>query len=256
MVKPMAQFYTIKKNKIVNFLFCSWLGLWSANVVQDIVIWASGTSEKIWVLDVDSENSIYTWFSTLLLGLAALIAFSLASHKAEQNNTFRKQWVIVGIILLIMSMDEMLSFHEHLSGLLRRALSTSGVFTFAWVIPAIFIVVIIGLMFWPFMRSLPSHIARGIFLAGAVFVTGAIGMEMVAGLYISESGTRDAFRSPIYRFLTSIEEGLEVIGVIILIRTLLMQAELYFPPLFKAAEQPTQKPSVQARYHVNAKEGG
>jgi len=208
-------------------LLFSWLTLWSASVTQDVVIWMTGTDKKIWLLDVDFEESFYTWFSTLLLSFAALIAFILASWEAGGSSFFQRRWQIIGIIFLLLSSDEMLSFHERLSGMMSLPFSTSGIFEFSWVIPALFMVTAVAFMFWPFMRQLPYHVARAIFIAGVVFVGGAVGMEMVTGLFISESGAvADAFASPMYRVLTNVEEGFEVLGVILFINALLMQAEL------------------------------
>lgn len=226
----------IRSGRILFALFCMWLVLWSASVVQDVVIWATGTGEKIWILDVDSEESFYTWFSTLLLGLAALLAFVLAAWRSGRGRSFPRQWGIIGAILLLLSMDEMLSFHERLSGMLSNAFSTSGIFEFAWVIPALVLVAAVGIVFLPFILRLPHRVARDIVLSGVIFVTGAVGMEMLAGLHVSESGGgAEVFASPTYRALTNIEEGLEGLGVLLLIRALLMQAQLYYPAFFGGA---------------------
>lgn len=233
---------TINKTKIIILLVCSWLVLWSASVIQDISIWVTGTNNKIWVLDLDFEESLYTWFSTILLSFAALVSLFVGSIKKEGSEKFKRHWMIIGFLFFMLSIDEMLSFHERVSGMLSNAFPTSGIFEFAWVIPAIFIISFLGLFFWPFIRQLPASVSRTIIIAGAIFVFGAVGMEMVAGLFISENSLNDdAFTSPIYRILANIEEGLEVVGVIVFIKALLTQAELYCPVLFQMKEASVRK---------------
>lgn len=121
--------------------------------------------------------------------------------------------------------------------MLSTSFSTSGIFEFAWVIPALIIIPIFFFLFFPFIRHLHTHVSYTIIIAGSIFVFGAVGMEMIAGIFISENSSQDdVFTSPIYRFLVNIEEGLEVLGVIIFIKALLMQAEIYFPEIQKGKE--------------------
>jgi len=124
--------------KLIVWLVLSWLLLWCGSIVQDLVIFATGSEEKIWLLDVDSEDSLFTWLSTILLFLSSLLAFVLAS-----NGNDAPQWRGIGAILLAMSVDEMASLHEKLSGVLSSLLTTSGPFFFAWVIPAAVLVLVV-----------------------------------------------------------------------------------------------------------------
>lgn len=254
----MSPSFHINPKAVVTVLFCVWAVLWSGNVIQDILLASIESQQeiwdrKVWLLDVDFEQSVYTWLSTLLLAFASVIAFVLSAFQSDTGKKFKLQWRAVATILLLMSMDEMLSFHERLGGVVKGVISTSGMFTFAWVIPGIFAVAVIGILFIPFLRSLPRAIALGIFGAGAVFVTGAIGMELFGGWLVSGApvGT-GPYLSPLYRFATSVEEGLEALGVIILIRTLLLQASLYAPEIFKSSEASTLAPALKPHFEVRA----
>ena len=225
---------SIKTNKIIISLVVAWLTLWLANAIQDIIIWLTGTSAKIWVLDLDFEESFYTWFSTVMLSAAAFMCFFLSLKDHGQTKNVKTQWRILGSIFFLLSADEMLSFHERVSGMLSTSFTTSGMFEFAWVIPALVIIPIFLFLFLPFIRHLHTHVSYTIIIAGSIFVFGAVGMEMIAGIFISENNSQDdVFTSPMYRFLVNIEEGLEVLGVIVFIKALLMQAEIYFPEIQK-----------------------
>lgn len=226
-----------KTNKIIVSLVVAWLTLWLANAIQDITIWLTGTSAKIWVLDLDFEESFYTWFSNVMLSAAAFMCFFLSLKDHGQTKNVKTQWRILGSLFFLLSADEMLSFHERISGILSTSFTTSGMFEFAWVIPALVIIPIFFFLFLPFIRHLHTHVSYTIIIAGAIFVFGAVGMEMIAGIFISENNFQDdVFTSPMYRFLVNIEEGLEVLGVIVFIKALLMQAEIYFPEIQKRKE--------------------
>ena len=226
-----------KTNKIIVSLVVAWLTLWLANAIQDITIWLTGTSAKIWVLDLDFEESFYTWFSTVMLSAAAFMCFFLSLKDHGQTKNVKTQWRILGSLFFLLSADEMLSFHERISGMLSTSFTTSGMFEFAWVIPALVIIPIFFFLFLPFIRHLHTHVSYTIIIAGSIFVFGAVGMEMIAGIFISENNSQDdVFTSPMYRFLVNIEEGLEVLGVIVFIKALLMQAEIYFPEIQKRKE--------------------
>ncbi|WP_281827258.1 hypothetical protein [Jannaschia rubra] len=223
----------VRPKTVLSALFIAWLVLWSASVLQDLFLVLTGFDRKIWLLDVDFEGSIYTWFSTLLLAFAAVLAFVLASWRGEGDRGFARQWATIGAILLLLSMDESLSFHERLSGILGGVVTTTGIFKFAWVIPALALVAIVAILFLPFLRQLPRRVAGTMVAAGAVFVAGAVGMEMVAGQYVTGEESEEIFVSLSYRLMANIEEGLEVLGVLLVIKAFLMQARMLYPDFFR-----------------------
>lgn len=258
----MSPSFHINRKVVLTVLLSVWFALWAAAALQEVgLILIESTTEvwdrRIWLLDVNFEASLYTWFSTLLLALSGLIALVLATFQGGPGKKFKTQWQMVGGLLLFLSMDEMLSFHERLNGLVDKVVSTSGIFAFSWVIPAIVLVGGVAVLFIPFLRSLPFVIARGIFLAGAVFVMGAVGMEMMgAGIVstVAGEGSQHNYDLPVYRFVALLEEGLEVLGVLILIRTLLLQAALYVPDLFDAPV--TAGPGFDPQPQLAARAGG
>lgn len=221
----------VPSRRIITALFLSWLLLWFGSVLQDLVIFSTETEEKIWLLDVDSEESLYTWLSTVLLCFAALLAFVLSFYGHDVL-----QWRAIGILFLAMSVDEMLSLHERLSELLGSALATSGPFFFAWVIPAGVLVLLVGVVFLPFVLRLPRKVSILILFSGFLFILGALGFEMAAGAFLSgEENLTSALETSRYRVLTNIEEGLEGLGVVLFITALLMRCAQVFPSTFAAA---------------------
>jgi len=81
---------------------------------------------------------------------------------------------------------------------------------YTWVIPGIVIVVVVALYFIPFVLRFPARTTTGIIFSGAVYVSGAIGMELLSGLVASDIGTENTY----YVWITIVEEMLEIAGLV------------------------------------------
>ena len=78
-------------------------------------------------------------------------------------------------------------------------------------------VAVVGAAFVPFLLPLPRPTARRFLLAGAIYVTGAVGLEILGNDMV-----RERLRHTLqYCLSTTVEEGMEMIGVILFIHTLL-----------------------------------
>ena len=153
--------------------------------------------------------------ATALTGMLAGEGFFSSARAASEfaNPLSPKQTMLPAlaksVIFLFMSVDEMLELHERLIEPLRGALETSGAFYYAWVIPYGMAVGVIGAIYLKFLLHLPRRTAIGFIVSGAVFVTGAIGFEMLSGVIFEQNGSKDAY----YVFVQTIEEMLEMVGI-------------------------------------------
>jgi hypothetical protein len=120
-----------------------------------------------------------------VLFLCALILLVIASVKKERGDRFTRHWFVLSAIFALMSLDETAAIREQTTTPIKNYLNSGGVFLFAWVIPALAFVVFAGLYFLRFLLSLDATTRRRFLLAGAVYVGGALGMEMVAGHSVS-----------------------------------------------------------------------
>jgi hypothetical protein len=118
-----------------------------------------------------------------------------------------------------MAVDEASSIHELLERPARRLLGrhASGVLHFAWVIFGITFALAFALSYLKFILSLPRPTQSRFISAGAIFLSGAMGVELIGSYYASLHGENNL---P-YSMLTAIEEGLEMTGVIVFINALL-----------------------------------
>ncbi|MEG3932659.1 MULTISPECIES: hypothetical protein [unclassified Microcoleus] len=111
-----------------------------------------------------------------------------------------------------MSLHEILIIND-----LGKALHLGGFFYFIWVIPGALFVVVTGLAYLKFLLHLPRKTRDCFLLAGSIYVGGALGMEMVTGYYADAVGQRNLM----YGLMTSVEEIMERVGVIVFIYALL-----------------------------------
>lgn len=189
-----------------------------ASTVQDVFGFAFGdlrNAPRVWLLDVDVERSLSTWLSILLLGSASFLLFDIWSR--AKPSKFRFVWLTLAVFFVGLSFDEFASLHERVSDVLHRRFHTSGLFAFAWAAPAGILSILGLLALWPFLRRLPPNVVSALVLSAVLFLAGAVGMELIGGK-VAEDQT---VFSPLYRLCVTVEEGLEQIGLLLFIHTLL-----------------------------------
>lgn len=209
----------VSRTTILSALVMLWAVLIGASIVQDVMAAKGLLTDRIWMLDVEVESAIYTWFSTLLLAGAALACGIVALEQRAAGGRLRFHWSLIALIFLALSADEACSVHEALSGRLTTGLGTSGAFYFAWVIPAMIACGLGLVFFFPFIMAFPARLRTWLVVSAAAFLTGAIGMEMAAGAIGAESTA--VMQSGVYRLLVTLEEALEGAAVILFIAVVL-----------------------------------
>jgi len=165
---------------------------------------------------VDYESNVPTWYSSIALGVAAGLLALIAMAKFAQRDRFRFHWTVLGLLFLGLSLDEVSMFHEYPIDPMRRAFDFGGAFYYAWVIPGFAFVAIVGLSFTRFLWNLPSQTARLFILAGAIFVGGAIGVEMLSGVQADRFGEENFT----YAMIITLEEACEMTGVAVFVSAL------------------------------------
>lgn len=168
---------------------------------------------------VDRELNIPAFFSTMLLLLSSVLLACIAFLSYEGRLSSLRHWGVLALGFFWMTFDEMASVHERLIEPMRVLLGGEnlGVLYYAWVVPGIIIVLLCAAWFFRFWLGLPLKTRFQFFVAGALFLGGSIGMEMINGDYAEVYGKN----MPIYIVLSTIEEMLEMAGVIVFIKALL-----------------------------------
>lgn len=168
--------------------------------------------------NLDRESNIPSWYSTSLLLLSAAL-FGIAAQAAWNiRDRFARHWSGLSLLFVGFSMDELAGIHEHMIHPLRTLVGASGIFHYAWVIAGMALVLFVAAVSATFLRALDAPTRRRLLVAGVMYVTGALALEMVGGAYASQFGVE----TPAYAVLTTLEEGLEMAGLIMLIHALLL----------------------------------
>ena len=173
------------------------------------------------LFDFDEERNIPTFFSAfLLIFCASNLAIISLGHRRKGKKA--PLWVLLSGIFLFLALDEFCSFHERLTGPVTSVLQTSGPFLFAWVIPYSLFLGLLLIVYGRFLFAIPSRIRWMMLLSAFTYVSGAIGLEMVAGWYLDSYGHS---KDLTYHLIATCEELLEMTGLIIFVYALMNYIE-------------------------------
>jgi hypothetical protein len=178
------------------------------------------------LFDVSLEQNLPTFFSTVLLLIIGAVLVVLFVLESNRRSKFLLQWGVLATGFFYMAYDEGFHAHENLVALIRPMLwhGRLGPFYYAWVIPAIIVVALLYLFFLKFLRSLDKTMRRLFETSALIYLSGAIGMEMVGGYYDEADGSNNL----VYNILSTIEEGCEMGGLIMFIWCLLYYATVTY----------------------------
>ena len=148
-----------------------------------------------------------------MIFFSSIILFSLG--RISKISKFKFKFYFLSAIFFFLGWDELFRMHE-LTGLpVRAALKTSGYFYRAWILPYGLMVIVLAFIFTRFFLSFPKNIRNQIFLAGFVYIFGELILEAVYGNLVSLNlpNGRPDFWS--YVVLSSLEEFLGLLGILI-----------------------------------------
>ncbi len=130
----------------------------------------------------DREGNVPTWFSSTLMTVAAALMIGIGVRARRAGERFPRRWIAMGLIFVLLSLDESASFHEMLIHPLRERLDVSdiGFLHFTWVVPALVLLAVLAVIYLPFLVALPGQVRWGLSAAAAIYVFGAVGMKCSA----------------------------------------------------------------------------
>ena len=205
-------------NMVRRTLNLTTAALLMAHTLTQVGIYGFG-ADKHWldVVNMDRELNLPTLFSTLLLMMSAVLLQRLSTIEWNDNAA---DWTLLSRIFVFLALDEALQIHEILilPGLrhqIHPALAST------WVIP--YGLIALGLLwrFRRFLTALPAKTSARFLRAGSIYLTGAIGMEMVGSFAVRSGLIR--LHSFWYGAITGIEESLELFGLILFLYALMQE---------------------------------
>jgi hypothetical protein len=176
-------------------------------------------------LYVDNEQNLPTFYNTFLLLVATGLLYLI--FLINVKNIMRdSRWFVLACIFTFLSVDENASIHEFFDTFMPEYVGVggNGAFTFAWVIPYGAVLILLVIYLLSFLRDLPRKIAIGFAASGLIYVTGAIGFEMIGAEIVSTVGSQNLT----YAWMATVEETFEMTGIILFIYYLLAYIKLEF----------------------------
>lgn len=171
------------------------------------------------LFSLDGERNVPALFSVFLLAFSASLLARIFILKNREVDRDTRKWVMLSAGFFLMAADEAWSFHETLGPPIRALLDwrSYGFFYYAWILPAIVLVLALGLYFLGFLLRLPARLRVNFLSAAGVYLFGVIVLEGVGGSYAEHHGRAGL---P-YLVLFTLEESCEMMGVIFYIYVLL-----------------------------------
>ena len=216
-VSLQSEYVYLDSKRITTILFAIAAMLSVVGAFANIVIYQIAESPDANIarfmsrFDLGHEPSLPAWFSSLVLLLDSAMLVLISRVVKLRGKPYFAHWLILGIIFLGLSIDESVMFHEMLNEGINLIISTKDIFLFPWVVVGLLFVVTVFLAYLKFLFHLPRRFALLFVLSGAIFVGGAVGMEIIAGIVIGQYGVASIYHT----IVQTIEESLEMAGAIL-----------------------------------------
>lgn len=170
------------------------------------------------LFNLESDTSIPTWYATITLLVCSTLIGSIGIMKAERKDRFALHWIVLAVLFLLLSVDEVARIHETIGMTVRLKLTgpLSGGLRHAWVLPGMLFITVVGLLYLRFLSHLPRYIRFLFLLAGLIFVGGALGVEMINAYQRDQPGTTGFG----YHAGSVVEETMEMLGIVVFLYAL------------------------------------
>ncbi len=166
--------------------------------------------------DLGHEPSLPAWFSSVILLLNGAVLLLIGRAKKLKAEPFVIHWLALGIIFVALSIDEAVMFHEMIDKAISFAVTTSGFMLFPWVVVGGGFALAVFAAYLRFLFHLPERFAILFVASGALYVGGAVGMEVIAAGVIDAFGVESIYHTVVQ----TIEESLEMAGAILFFHAL------------------------------------
>lgn len=164
--------------------------------------------------DLGNDAAVGTWWSAGVLALAGLVALGIGASTDRADRSDRSGWLAVAGLLVLLSVDEVATFHDDVSDPLAALVGAGGALTYVWVVPGMALIGAFVAWQWRFLTSLPTTLRRRLAVASAVYFAGAVGFEMVESLLFTWT---DQPRNVLIALQIGVEELLEMAGAVLVL---------------------------------------
>ncbi|MCG6155275.1 hypothetical protein [Rubinisphaera margarita] len=173
-------------------------------------------------LDLGHEPSLPQLYSSLLHAVASGLLVLLALRARAKGERFAGSWWLLSFVFAMFAIDESVMLHEMANSVLERVVPAQGILRYPWILAGAGFTVAVAAVLIPFLRNLDRRTRNLFFLAGGLFVGGAIGVEMIEGIITDTWGETSLPMA----LAIAVEEGMEMCGMCLFIYALLAKLRL------------------------------
>lgn len=216
---------TIFAQKIAQLLTCIVLVIVTASLVGQFSRYFLGRGNLLGLVhlfNINEEYNFPAWYSAFTLLICGVLLAIIALNKQLRKDRYTLHWKILSIIFVYLSLDEWFVIHETVNSSLNKLLQSAP--NAYWdVLNSVFLITFL-LSYAKFFFHLPKRSRYLFFIAGSLFVVGAVGVELIGVSYYPNLYHQPTFFSEI---IATVEEFLEMMGIIVFIYALLSYMSMY-----------------------------
>jgi hypothetical protein len=162
----------------------------------------------------DEEKNFPSIFSGLLHFIASILLFTIWKSKLTFKHP-RGFWLSLCLLFLYTGLDEILRIHEKVDTIVANNLELPSFLVYAWVVPYIALLFVLSLFYIKPLFKLPKKTLVNFIISAIIFLTGAVGVEILTGWYISHNNLSWEHLYKMFDIfvLYTIEELLEMTGI-------------------------------------------
>ena len=166
--------------------------------------------------NLNDEFNAPAFFSSFILFYSAVLLGKITFLK--RRDRYYYEWAGLSFTFFYLALDEAFSIHEGMK-YARKILvldKDNALYNDAWVFIGMAFITVFLLIYLRFLKSLNKRVQSLFLLSAGIYILGALGLEIIGGYWEFFQG-----KDFIHAFLVSIEELLEMFGIILFINTLL-----------------------------------
>ena len=180
--------------------------------------------------NLDQEKNFPAMYSSLAMIFSSFLLLVISGIKKEKRKE-QFYWIGLAIVFFYLAMDEFLHIHENLTPIAQKFFHSNSV-AVGWWVPMGVILFPFALLYLKFVWNLPDRIKKLFIVSGTVFVSGAVVMEIIGYKIMKLYG-----RGLAYSVSYTIEETLEMLGIVLFIYALVSYINLYWKSIIIKLEE-------------------
>jgi len=214
--------FSLKPKSVLKLMLFVILLLTIMHISQLVAYYQIGDSDQfdfIKMIDFDYEANLPSLYSSLAIFFCALLLWIISREKIRSHAVFKYHWLGLAVIFTFLGIDEAVALHEEVGDFVedQEWFEAKGFLYFAWVVPYGILLLIFLISYLKFVFSLPRSIMLKFIGAGTLFVSGAVGLEIISAQEADLHGTETI----LYSILYTVEELFEMISIVIFCNALL-----------------------------------